>query len=160
MRQMKHVSAIKLLALFACIGWQLGCRNSYSVHFEFDNFRVEYEYKDIMTNQFEIKRTVTVSELEGQQTTSIQLLPDIENLDDARFFVADSIVVGRVEYGKTLIIDDPFAFALINLKTLENIYNSHGEDGVRSNIKYLSEKDCIGKVRDFKFSKGQCEIDF
>ena len=146
--------------LFGILIFIYGCRNSKTIHFDFDTYHLEYEYEDILTDLYSIERNITISSNRTNQKLIITLLPDIEKMNDAKFFYTDSIELDGKKYGKVLIINDPFAFALIDLNTFKEIYNSHGLDDIDERINHLSEEICIGKVKNFKYSPGECKRDF
>jgi hypothetical protein len=151
--------AIKCVVLVVFI-FQYACRNSSNIRFDFDSYQVLYEYEDILTDRFAIERNITITNDRNRDEIRFRLLPDIEKLDDTRFFLVDSIIVERKRYGKTLIIEDPFAYALVDLDNCRIIYNSHGLDEIIEETAFMSDKICIGKIKKFTYSPNVCNIEF
>jgi len=98
--------------------------------------------------------------MEDNTALTISLYPDIEKLDEPRFFYVELLEYDGIDYNNSIIIEDPFAFAIVNLDVMKALYNSHGEDGVEKRYKIKSTKTCIGKIHRRKLMLDDCTIDF
>ena len=138
------------------------CRMGKTITLELEDFEINYIYKNqsILSAQRSIKRRVKITDKTKHKRIKFDMMPDIEHLDEPRFFHVDSIKFDGKVYQHLIWIEDPFAFAIIDLQHLKILYNSHGEDRVEERIEVNSEKNCLGKIRYRKLYLNDCTIGF
>ena len=138
------------------------CQRVKSINLIHKEFEVKYSYRAqlIVFAQSSIKRGVRVTNKQNNQILEFEMEPDIECIDEPRFFHIDKILLHGKEYQNLLWIEDPFAFVIIDLGNMQLLYNSHGEDGIRDRVEIKSKKNCLGKIRHQELILNDCTLGF
>ncbi|MEL7219901.1 MAG: hypothetical protein AAGJ93_01200 [Bacteroidota bacterium] len=154
---MNHLLYTVVLCLFVLLS---SCTSHERISLAYEDIDIEYLYKESIASRyyFSIYREVRVSR--GNQELKFDLLPDIEMLDEARFFYTEDLLLDDTAYERVLLIKDPFAFAIIDLEEMVLLYNSHGEDNILDRITLQQQEKCIGKVADGKLLLNNCLVEF